>query len=644
MSKKVVYILLIIFLFAAVQTKASHIVGGEVTYKFLGANDSGNHYRVSLVIYEDCQNGQPSAIQADNPANLAVYDNPFPIGRLINIDSNVFYDSSVLVPTNFANLCVTNPPVVCLLKKTFIKDYYFAPNSTGYWVVYQRCCRNSAIVNVQDPGNSGSTYFCHIPSSGVVSNNNSAVFKNYPPLIICINNPLIYDNSATDADGDSLSYGFCAAYKGASNVDIKPPVPAPPPFDSVDYINPPYTSLHPISGVPTIVIDPVTGIVTGTPNKLGRYLVTVFCNEWRHGVLINTQRREFQFVVTNCSKSVIADIPQLSNSTNTYIVDCADFTVNFENTSIGGKTWHWNFGVPANNSDTSNLITPTYTYPDTGTYIVSLKVNPHSTCSDSIWRYVKIYPKFKADFYDTGSQCPGLPISFIDNSSSSIKPVTYWYWDFGDGQNSSLQYPVHTYYYGGTYNVTLVSQNIKNCIDTSVKQVLVETFKPFAGNDTVIVKGENILFNATGGISYYWTPSENLNFPNIYDPIGSYPDTGTYTYEVHVISPYGCSGDDTIKVQVVNQAAFFVPTGFSPNGDGRNDFFRPRAIGYRSLTYFKIFNRWGQMVYITENFESGWDGKFDGQHCEVGTYFWEISYTDRFGKNGTLKGDVTLIR
>ena len=591
MNQRLITIFFTLLLLSFFEGRASHIVGGEMTYKFMGDSPSYYRYQVTLSIYEDCLNGQPEAIAQDNPAYFGVYLAAYPF-NFIYADS-AFYTTSVAVPTNFSNSCISQIPATCLLKKTFVTTFALLPNSTGYVIDYQRCCRNAQIGNVIDPGNHGSTYFCYIP--GVV-HNNSAVFKNYPPQIICRNNPLIYDNSATDADNDSLSYGFTAALDGADGNNVKPYPPVGPPFDTVAYAGS-YSSQYAIPGYPLIHIDPRTGLITGTPNLVGRYLVCVYCNEYRDGIFINTITREFQFVVTDCSKLVVADIPQYSTDPNTYIVDCKDYTVNFVNTSTGGFSYHWDFGVPNSYNDTSTAFEPTYTYPDTGTYTVKLVVNPGSTCPDSIERLVKVYPKFHADFTDSGGQCPGLPVSFVDQSSASIKPITLWKWSFGDGDSTLLENPVHTYRYGGIYNVILISENIKDCADTVMKQVFIDNFVPFAGDDTVIVKGEQIQFDATGGISYLWSPATNLNDTTVYDPVGIYEDTGHFTYSVFVISPYGCQEYDTITVTVVNQAAFVMPNAFTPNGDGLNDFLKPLAIGYKNLNYiFRIYNRWGEEI------------------------------------------------
>ena len=654
------FILTALLLLPFCKAIASHIVGGEVTYTYIGSVAGGNKYDIYLTIYEDCQNGSPGAIPFDNPAFIAVYDlshitslaapsvNPQYPGYAI-CDSTVEFTSSINVPANFNNACVENVPEVCLIKKVFKKTFILPLNSSGYVVTYQRCCRNAQIININDPGGAGATYFCIIPPASVTTHNSSAVYTNFPPQIICVNNPFYYDNSATDADGDSLSYEFCSATDDGGSSATKPNPPAPPALATPPYYSPvsyiaPFTSDHPLTAFPPLQIDPVTGIITGTPTQIGRYLVTVCCNEWRHGVLINTMKREFQFVVTDCSKLVVACIPQYSTDVNTYLVDCTRFDVKFVNCSKGGFTYHWDFGVPFITSDTSNAFQPTYTYPDTGIFTVKLVVNPGSTCPDSISRFVKIFPSFSTAFTDSGIHCPNIPLFFIDGTATTIKPITSWLWNFGDGNSSSVQNPQHTYSYGGTFNVMLVSENIKNCIDTSVRQVVIESFKPFAGDDTIIVKGEGILFNATGGDHYIWSPVTYLNDTNINNPYGIFPDTGRFSYIVKVVSAYGCTGYDTINVRVVDQAAFYVPTGFSPNGDGWNDVFRPVAIGYRSLNYFRVYNRWGQQVYYSENLTSGWDGTYNHKDCELGTYFWQISFVDRFGKQGYMKGDVTLVR
>lgn len=632
---------------------ATHIVGGEVTYKCLGPDGAGRMlYQVRLDIYQDCIQGDPNAIAQDTPAFLGIFNGN---GSRYLLDTTIPPAFPTLrVPTNFSNSCVTNPPATCLNKVTFLRTYALPPSNTGYYIIYQRCCRNQNILNVIDPGAVGATHYAIIPpfTSAQTCVNNSAVFSNYPPQIICINNPLIYDHSASDPDGDSLSYEFCTAYQGGSASDAKPQ-PFSTRFLPVAYISP-YSSINPMGppagSTPALQINPVTGLITGTPNTQGRFVVTVCCHEWRNGVKINTVTREFQFVVTNCSKAVVANIPQYSSEFNTYIVQCKGRTVHFDNLSVGANTspgsnpYFWDFGVPGTNSDTSNQMEPDFTYPDTGVYAVKLVVNRGSTCSDSITRFVKIYPDFYASFDINGLPCPKTPIHFINTTQSTYKPITFTQWNFGDGTGSQEESPVHSYDTGGNYTISLKTGNIKGCYDSVARTFDVLKFRPFAGNDTIIVKGESIRFNARGGDLYTWRPSIYLDNPNVRNPLGYFPDTTRLDYIVHVATESGCQGEDTMNVWVVAQSAIFVPTAFSPNGDGRNDRLKPIGIGYRNINYFRVFNRYGQQVFYGTDFEDGWDGSYQGHTSDIGTYYWVLSITDRFGKEHLMKGDSALIR
>lgn len=635
--------MLLLFSGMVLPARATHIVGGDLTYECLG----NNRYRVQLIIFQDCINGQATAIAEDIPAFIGIFDvatNGRGFFLRDEIGTSAAEVREEIVPPNFSNDCVNNPPLTCLKKVTFTKIYTLPPNSSGYKVIYTRCCRNATILNIRRPDRTGATYICNIPPANEAACNNSANFNDKrPPQIVCINNPLVYDYSAYDADGDSLSYELCDSYGGGAPGDPKPPAsPDLPPALSV---SPGYQAgfsyRNPMLGNPQITIDPRTGILSGTPTIQGRFVVTVCCHEWRNGVMINTVRREFQFVVTNCSKKVVANIPQFSDEYNTYVVECSTRTVNFVNRSTGGFAYSWDFGVPG---ATSDEFQPTYTYPDTGTYTVKLVVNEGSTCPDSIERLVKVYPTLDVDFQFSGLQCPKATIDFLDLSDATYKPITGWDWRFGDGTVSNDQNPEKIFNNGGTYPVMLIVKTAKGCIDTAINDVFIEPFRPFAGNDTVIVVGEQINFNAEGGIDYRWSPAVNLNTTVGANPTGSYPRVGIFDYQVEVRSEYDCEGTDDIRVQVVSGPRLFMPSGFTPNGDGLNDYLKPITAGYAELNFFRVYNRWGEMVYEGDNLSRGWDGNYKGKKAEVGTYFWVMSVKDRFGEDEMIKGDVTLVR
>jgi gliding motility-associated-like protein len=195
----------------------------------------------------------------------------------------------------------------------------------------------------------------------------------------------------------------------------------------------------------------------------------------------------------------------------------------------------------------------------------------------------------------------------------------------------------------------LASFDVLGCPKPNYDTVLVTVLPdivPFAGNDTLVVVGQPVQFNATGGSSYEWIPATGLDNPNIENPIGTYgPETDSITYTVRVYNDAGCYDSAFIKVTVFKTVpSVFVPTAFSPNGDGLNDELRPIAVGIQRINYFRIYNRWGQMVFSTTTNGKGWDGRISGTPQGSNVFVWMLSAVDYLGNVITDKGTVTLVR
>ncbi|HTO16188.1 MAG TPA: PKD domain-containing protein [Edaphocola sp.] len=644
---KIIIIILSLLLLSQVAF-SSHIFGGDIVYRCKG----GNNFEFTFTLYQDCLTGEPEAINQDNPAYFAIFDAVTYAKLAEGSTGQASY--SAIMPANFSNECVNNPPQTCMRKTVFKFTVNIPPSSNGYIFTYQRCCRNQTINNIYAPGQTGATFTALIPpfSSGQCANN-SAVFNNDPPQIICVNNPFVFDFSANDIDNDSLSYELCAAYIGGSTTNPIPGSPfgnsAPiqaPPYTEVSYV-PPYSAIYPVPSSPQFAIDPITGLLTGTPTQIGRYVFTICCNEWRDGQIINTLKRDLQFVVTNCSKAVIANMPSFSFEPDVYIAKCdSNFTIKFKNISVGGNTYYWDFGVLNTSSDTSNAFEPSYTYPDTGTYNVKLVVNRGSTCSDSIIRKVKIYPILKADFNIEGKLCKGEPIHFTDQSISTYPEIFSREWDFGDFSDDTGVMVTHIFdLTKEIFNVKLTVKSTLGCMDSISKIVEIPYFKPFAGNDTMVVKGFTFNMNGSGGSIYQWTPIDYLANPTDPKTEVMFAKEGIYRYNLFVESKNGCSGNDSVRITVADRPQFIVPSGFTPNGDGINDIIAPIAVGFPNLVFFRIYNRWGNLVYQMYSYKgSGWDGTFKGRKADQGVYFWEAKAFNLEGKTETFSGDISLIR
>lgn len=185
----------------------------------------------------------------------------------------------------------------------------------------------------------------------------------------------------------------------------------------------------------------------------------------------------------------------------------------------------------------------------------------------------------------------------------------------------------------------------KSNYDTVFVKVL-PAVSVFAGNDTSVVIGQPLQFNATGANTYQWFPPAYLSDPLIPDPVAVFDlPNERLTYIVNGVSTEGCLDSDTINIRIFKtKPGFFVPTAFTPDANGLNDDFIPVAVGISKLDYFRVFNRWGNELYSTNTLQKGWNGTYRGIQQEAGTYVWMVSGVDYTGSTVVQKGTVVLIR
>lgn len=167
----------------------------------------------------------------------------------------------------------------------------------------------------------------------------------------------------------------------------------------------------------------------------------------------------------------------------------------------------------------------------------------------------------------------------------------------------------------------------------------------FAGNDTMVVVGQPLQLNASGGTGYLWSPAVHMNNNTIANPLAVFDgEADSIAYTVRV-SRNGCHAFDAIKVRIFRtDADIFVPSAFTPDGDGRNDLLRPIPVGIKELKSFQVFNRWGQLVFETGQAGKGWDGRVKGAAQGANVYVYVAVGTTYLGQPIVRKGTVTLIR
>ncbi|HNA56969.1 MAG TPA: PKD domain-containing protein [Chitinophagales bacterium] len=571
--KRTRLLLLSLMTIIGLKAHASHIIGGEISYTCIGTNQ----YQVVLILYRDCTSFTPF----DNPAYMTIYTQD---GDYVN-NFPLYSPFITGIPAESDNPCLDAPDDVCVEQAIYTAIITVPDGDQGYLLVFQRCCRNAGIVNIETPDDIGATYTQEIPPQTDATCNTSPVFNAFPPTVICIDDPIVFDHSATDIDGDSLAYDFYWPLQGASSFDPAPVIAAPPPYDGVVWVTG-YDELYPLDAVPAFAIDPVTGILTGTATAEGRYVVGVRCKEYRDGVWLGDHIRDFQFNVVTCTPTVVAqmDVGDATFDDTTpddEYLNCSDFTVIFDNYSIGGTEFFWDFG----DGSTSTLEDPTHVYADTGTYTVMLIVNPGFVCADTAIGIIKLYNTLTAA-YDYSAGCSGTPVTFEDNSNSTeAGDIITWDWNFGDGATSTTANPEHEYADGGTYTVVLTVTTDVGCQSSVSVDILVEPGPDVDFLAPDVCQDEEAEFTnlttiTTGSISSYsWDFGDGATSTED-EPSHQYDAPGTYTVTLIAYSANGCS--DTLEQDIyigmlpdayagVDDTIMYLET-YTLNGTGTGDF------------------------------------------------------------------------
>ena len=240
-------------------------------------------------------------------------------------------------------------------------------------------------------------------------------------------------------------------------------------------------------------------------------------------------------------------------------------------------------------------------------------------------------------FVITGNGSPGLS-GLINGTLSPITDTSKVRFNTANSFSLATTATASTIY-------TLQVSDENNCVSKPVSDgVYIQLPAKEVRWDTTVIIGEPIPLNAYAGsnFTYTWAPvTTSLSCLNCFNPISTVTANITYTVLIED-RPLGCYITPNIyKIIVDPKTSLDVPTAFTPNGDGTNDVIYADGWGIRKLYYFKIFNRWGQLLFQTNNIKEGWDGRFNGVLQNVETYVYQVSadtYTDEtITKSGTFK-------
>lgn len=523
-------------------------------YECLGNDD----YQITLKLYRDCGPGNTNGTQFDQNASVAFYD------QNGNIVLNAFFGfpGASVLPVNTNNPCWTAPPDVCVEEAIYWDIVNLPSLPGGYDIVYQRCCRNPTIVNINNPSGVGSTYLAHMADSVLAYCNNSPYYNEFPPTVLCAGADLIFDHSATDPDGDSLVYELCTPFIGASPGAPMPSPPPPPPYGLVNWLSS-YSANVPIDATPLLEIDPLTGLMTGTPDQIGQYVVGVCVSEYRNGILLSTNKRDFQFNVAAC-------ISNVSSAIQDQIIFCDGLTVDFVNLSVNGQDYYWDFGDPNTLLDTSTALDPTYMYQDTGLYFITLIANPGWSCADTSIATFGVYPPIVASFMPPPIHC------FNNNSlefdaGGQFQSNADFLWEFGNSSpsTSSDQDPIGIHFNNlGDHEVLLtIFQN--GCQESYMDTITIfpNPVPIFDVPNKIGCEPFTTQFfessTAWTDLQWFWNFGDG-NTSTDADPVNTYNNAGLYDVSLTVMTDSACIDTvtllkpDLITVLPIPTAGFLV--------------------------------------------------------------------------------------
>ena len=619
------------------QTKATHIFGGHLKMTQLDAE--AGRFKVSVLIYVDVGFLTPFLTQdllngvADIPI-FAKKDN-----RQI-IRFKVPY-------SGFKSVIYDNPSCAEILKlqtQEYLYETEISLNLNdftdpdGYYMSFDLCCRNQILSNIANPIQTGYIFYTEFPA--LLEGTEPVIFSTptFPILngdYICANKLFTYDFSAIDPDGDELRYSLVWPFNDFNINSVTPPTRAGP-YPLITWAG--GASLaNIIPGPIPLSINPKTGILSVKAKSLGIYAFSVQVEKFRNGVKIGSVRHDFQLPVVDCAVNTPpVPIITVNNTPVKEVEICAGEKITLETANNAQWAFQWQKdGDNIAKANASQLL-----INEVGKYSV-VKSLTKQCVNDTTSGIVLVKYKKNVEATITG---PSKPICLGDSmllaSNSSVNNAFEWFYK---GLSISKQDQIYVKK-EGVY--TLKEKGFCN----SPLDSLDVTFLPLpvlpnpSAPVSICLRDTTVLtFQSKPNWTFDWFRSQkNLNQPNVLSL--AVRDTGNYY--VQVSDALGCKNlSKAYRVNLKDDCQealtrLFIPDIFSPNADGINDTWQIRNLDLNSESIVTIFNRWGEVVYYSDNYSaSPWDGRYNGQIVSTGVY----AYTIQFPKSKyTMRGQLMV--
>ena len=308
-----------------------------------------------------------------------------------------------------------------------------------------------------------------------------------------------------------------------------------------------------------------------------------------------------------------------------------------------GTVNRWSWNIAGQTFDTKEPALPNGL--PAGTHRATLQVRTVEGCiSPPATTDIAVLPNPVVDILPSAPNlCVGEQVRLDGEDKRPSVPAVRWIWRLPDGRIDSNSNPIlRSFADTGTQRFALLARAANGCLsDTTAETIRIFSTKAYAGKDTTAAMGVPFRLNGSGGYTFRWSPSAGLDDPTRRDPTATLANDTEFV--LTALSPAGCATTDTIRIRVFKGPEIYVPTMFTPNGDGLNDLLKALPIGV-SLQYLRIFDAWGNLVFQTTDHQVGWDGRVKGKEPATGTFAYVAAGKDSAGNLIVRKGTLQLLR
>lgn len=661
------------------QARASHLVGGDLGYEYLGEGVPGSgmyRYKLKMRMYLNCgpSSNWPQMIDwlggETNPLRVGVYiedpANPNAAKERYTI-AYVYMTSYGVITPDVPDSCIIGDGQ-CVEESLFEGEVEVPGNIGGYHLYFQGYSRNAAILNLFDPGNAGFGIYSFIPPASIV--NSSPAFTGVPVPFICVNEITTFSNAAEDVDGDSLVFSLQEPFDSQEDIAgvVDPPLVLDWPIAPVVYANTDYNALQPFGPGGVATIDPVTGASQFSATLIGNWAVAVEVKEYRNGQLIGRIKSDMQLLSLPCSNNE-APAPAGGTLTTAYQVNAGD-TLCFPLTFVDadGDTVHLDangtifdsalFDPPASitgafagdSTLTANFCWPTVCDQGSEEPYSFTVVAYDAACPPGLYSAtisVDVIPAAE-QLVISGPQiaCAGQSVSTYCAESGG--GTTYAWNVTGGNVTSATNEPCVTVEWNNSgLGQVSVTSSVGDCAFSSQQPVnIVEpplaVFSVDLDTTCTGIKATAVNVSQPGTTAQWIYNGQPLNSGQQSSFMLPFSNNGTL--QLTVTDPYGCTDQAEQSFTVApytDVVDFEIPNVFSPNGDGKNDFFK--LITSQSLNecyQVQVFDRWGMEVFASSGTNIAWNGNRDGGNkASDGVYYYIIKVDKE-----TFTGHVSLMR